>query len=41
MQRYSIFSLARNAVSYHANWEAAWRSPDPKRRKVSYDPAER
>jgi heterotetrameric sarcosine oxidase beta subunit len=30
MQRYSIFSLARNAVSYHANWEAAWRSPDPK-----------
>ncbi len=30
MQRYSIFSLARNAVSYHANWEAAWRNPDPK-----------
>ena len=30
MQRYSIFSLARNALSYHENWQAAWRSPDPK-----------
>ncbi len=30
MQRYSIFSLARNAVSRHVNWQAAWRSPDPK-----------
>jgi heterotetrameric sarcosine oxidase beta subunit len=30
MQRYSIFSLARNALSHHVNWEAAWRSPDPK-----------
>ena len=28
--RYSIFSLARNAVSYHQNWTAAWRSPEPK-----------
>jgi sarcosine oxidase subunit beta len=28
--KYSIFSLARNAVSYHENWSAAWRSPDPK-----------
>ena len=27
--RYSIFSLARNAVSYHQNWSEAWRSPDP------------
>jgi len=27
--RYSIFSLARNAVSYHRDWRAAWRSPDP------------
>jgi heterotetrameric sarcosine oxidase beta subunit len=34
MQRYSIFSLARNALSYHENWEAAWRSPTP---KPSYD----
>ena len=29
MQRYSIFSLARNALSYHRNWQAAWRSPEP------------
>ena len=28
--RYSIFSLARNAVSYHQNWSEAWRSPNPK-----------
>ena len=28
--KYSIFSLARNAVSYHQNWSQAWRSPDPK-----------
>ena len=32
--RYSIFSLARNAVSYHRDWRAAWRSPDP---APSYD----
>jgi sarcosine oxidase subunit beta len=32
--RYSIFSLARNAVSYHENWPAAWRSPEP---KTAYD----
>jgi sarcosine oxidase subunit beta len=28
--RYSIFSLARNALSYHQNWGRAWRSPDPR-----------
>ena len=27
MQRYSIFSLARNALSHHQNWQRAWRSP--------------
>ena len=32
--RYSIFSLARNALSYHENWEEAWRSPEP---KAEYD----
>lgn len=26
MQRYSIFSLARNALTYHQNWQRAWRS---------------
>jgi sarcosine oxidase subunit beta len=31
MKRYSIFSLVRNAISYHENWEVAWRSPEPKR----------
>ncbi len=34
MQRYSIFSLARNALTGHRNWQAAWRSPEP---KPSYD----
>ncbi|MBM3600411.1 MAG: sarcosine oxidase subunit beta family protein [Alphaproteobacteria bacterium] len=28
--RYSIFSLLRNAATYHREWQAAWRSPDPK-----------
>ena len=31
MNRYSIFSLLRNAVNYHQDWQRAWRSPDPKR----------
>ncbi len=31
MSRYSIFSLARNALSFHENWERAWRSPEPSR----------
>ena len=30
MKRYSIFSLARNALTGHKDWEAVWRSPDPK-----------
>ncbi len=30
MKRYSIFSLARNALNYHKDWERVWRSPDPK-----------
>ena len=30
MQRYSIFSLARNALSGHRNWPQAWRSPAPR-----------
>jgi sarcosine oxidase subunit beta len=34
MRRYSIFSLARNALTGHANWERAWRSPEP---QASYD----
>ncbi len=34
LMKYSIFSLIRNAVSYHENWSRAWRSPDP---KAGYD----
>ncbi len=32
MQRYSIFSLARNALSNHQNWTRAWRSPPLRQR---------
>ena len=34
MARYSIFSILRNALSHHENWQRAWRSPDP---SPSYD----
>ncbi len=34
VQRYSIFSLARHALHDHADWQRAWRSPEP---KPSYD----
>ena len=27
MQRYSFLALARNALTGHRNWQAAWRSP--------------
>ncbi len=30
MQRFSIFSLVRNSLSYHKNWQEHWRSPEPK-----------
>jgi sarcosine oxidase subunit beta len=30
--KYSILSLARNALSYHERWPRAWRSPPPKPR---------
>lgn len=28
--KYSIFSLARNALSHHQHWQSAWRNPKPK-----------
>ena len=28
--KYSILSLARNALTNHAEWQKVWRSPDPK-----------
>ena len=31
-QKYSIFSLLRNAVSHNENWQQAWRSPAPRKR---------
>ena len=34
MARYSIFSLARNAIGHHRGWPRAWRSPEP---RPSYD----
>jgi len=31
MQKFSIWSVVRNALSFHQNWQKQWRSPDPKR----------
>ena len=30
MQKYSIFSLVKNAFSNHQNWDLAWKDPSPK-----------
>ena len=30
MKKYSGFSLFKNALSYHENWQKVWRSPAPK-----------
>tara|TARA_B100000029_G_scaffold118729_1_gene111822 strand:+ start:2681 stop:3943 length:1263 start_codon:yes stop_codon:yes gene_type:complete len=30
-KKYSIFSLIKNAFTYHENWQPAWRSPEPKK----------
>jgi sarcosine oxidase subunit beta len=32
MPRYSVFSLLRNAFSYHENWQQAWQAAEPKPR---------
>ena len=29
--KYSIFSLVKNAFSYHENWQRAWKDPKPKK----------
>lgn len=31
LKKYSLFSLVRNALSYHQHWQEAWRSPEPKK----------
>ena len=30
-KKYSVFSLIKNAFSYHENWQPVWRSPEPKK----------
>ena len=30
MGHYSIFALARNAITYHQHWARAWRNPEPR-----------
>ncbi len=30
MKKYSIFSLLRNSINFHQDWQKAWHSPDPK-----------
>ena len=32
LKRYSVFAIAREAMSFHQGWERAWRSPAPKSR---------
>ncbi len=34
MQKFSIWSLLRNAASYHEGWQKQWRSPEP---QAEYD----
>ena len=29
--KYSVFSLIKNAFSYHENWQQAWKDPAPKK----------
>ena len=31
MKKYSGFSLFKNALSYHENWQKVWRSPSPQK----------
>ncbi len=31
MKRYSAFSLLKNALTYHENWQKVWRNPTPKK----------
>ena len=31
MKRYSGFSLLKNSLSYHENWQKVWRNPTPKK----------
>ena len=31
MQKYSVFSLIKNAFSNHEKWDLAWKDPSPKK----------
>ena len=31
MQKYSVFSLVKNAFTNHENWDVAWKDPEPKK----------
>ncbi len=31
MKKYSGFSLFKHSLSHHENWQAVWRSPQPKK----------
>ena len=31
MQKFSIWSMARNALGYHEGWQRQWRAPEPQR----------
>jgi len=31
VQRYSAFSLLKNALSHHENWQRVWRNPEPQK----------
>ena len=31
MQKYSIFSLIKNAFNNHEKWDVVWREPQPKK----------
>ena len=30
MKRYSLFSLVRNGINHHSNWDRVWRNPNPR-----------
>ena len=34
MQKYSVFSLIKNAFNAHKDWQVAWKDPTP---KAEYD----
>jgi len=31
MSAYSLFSLIKNGINYHQDWQRAWRNPEPKK----------